>query len=80
MKPRNYTELENYIWKMHNEGNQYEVNWRTLHTTKSSEIPLKLCQLCNFERLEIANTERHKSLNRRNELVTKCPHNLSMFF
>ena len=26
VKPRNCTELANYIWKPHNEGSEYEVN------------------------------------------------------
>ena len=77
---KNCTELANYIWKLHNERKQYDVKWEILHTTTTSKNPLKLCQLCNLERLEIAKAERYKSLNRRNELITKCPHNLSMFF
>ena len=80
IKPRNCTALANYIWNLHKERKQYDVKWEILHTATTSNNPLKLCQLCNLERLEIAKAERIKSLNRRNELVTKCPHNLSMFF
>ena len=80
IKPRNCTELANYIWKLHNERKQYDVKWEILHTTTTSKNSLKLCQLCNLERLEIAKAERYKSINRLNDLVTKCQYNLSMFF
>ena len=33
-----------------------------------------MCSLCNLERLYIANANNRKILNKKNELVTQCPH------
>ena len=33
-----------------------------------------MCQLCNLKRLYKANAKQRKIPNKRNELVTQCPH------
>ena len=58
---------------------QYEVKWEILHIThhKKTLSTKNLEKMFNLKTLEIANTE---SSNWWNELVTKFPYNLSMFF
>ena len=73
-KPTNCTQLANHIWKLYNKGEKYTVEWKILRQTNSRFKPNFLCQLCNLERLYIANANQRKILNKRNELVTQCPH------
>ena len=79
-KPRNCTELANYLWKLRGNNIQYKIKWNILHHTKTSINPLSLCTLCNLERSEIAKADRRRSLNKRNELITQCPHRPTKFF
>ena len=80
VKPKNCTELANHIWKLKDKNIQYHIKWEILHHATISNNPLGLCSLCNLERCEIAKANRRQSLNRRNELVTQCPHKPSKFF
>ena len=73
-KPTNCTQLANHIWKLYNKGEKYTVEWKILRQTNSRFKPNFLCQLCNLERLYIANANQRKILNKRNELVTQGPH------
>ena len=80
VKPKSCTELANYIWKLKDKNTQYNIKWEILHRTTTSNNSLGLCSLCNLERCEIAKADRSRSLYRRNELVTQCPHKPSKFF
>ena len=73
-KPTNCTQLANYIWKLYNKGEKYTIEWKILRQANSKFKPNLMCQLCNLERLCIANANQRKILNKRNELVTQCPH------
>ena len=79
-KPKNCTELANYLWKLKDKNTEFNIKWEILHRATTSNNPLGLCSLCNLERREIAKANRLQSLNRRNELVTQCPHKHSKFF
>ena len=79
-KPRNYTELANYLWKFSDNNTQYEIKWKILHHTKADINPLILCTLCNLGCREIAKADRRRSLSKRNDLVTQCPHRFKKFF
>ena len=80
VKPKSCTELANYIWKLKDKNTQYNIKWEILHRATTSNNPHGLCSLCNFKRCEISKANRRQSLNRRNELVTQCPHKPSNFF
>ena len=79
-KPRNCTELANYLWKLRDNNTRYEIKWKIQHHKKTDTNPLTLCTLCNLERSKIAKADRRRSLNKRNELIIQCPHKLIKFF
>ena len=45
IKPKNCTELANYLQKLNGGNKQYEISWKILHSTKTSGNPLSLCYL-----------------------------------
>lgn len=79
-KPTNCTQLANYMWKLYEKGEKYTVEWKILRQTKSRLKPNFMCSLCNLERLFIVNANQRKILNKRNELVTQCPHYPEEYF
>jgi len=79
-KPPHCTQLANYLWDLRRSNTKYKVNWKILKNTNSKFRPLKMCTLCNLERLHIAAADKRKILNKRNELVTQCPHYPKEFF
>ena len=58
-----------------------EIKWSILHKVKGN-IPERSdkCSICNLERMAIAEMDREKSLNIRNELASVCPHFRSTYF
>ena len=51
-----------------------KIKWKIVRQINSKFKPNFMCSLCNLERLYIANANKRKILNKRNELVTQCPH------
>ena len=68
------------LWDLRRNNTKYKVSWKILKNTNSKFRPLKMCTLCNLERLHIAAADKRKILNKRNELVTQCPHYPKEFF
>ena len=73
-KPTNCTQLANYIWKLNEKDEKYTIEWKTLRQTSNRFKPSFMCSLCDLERPYIASASKRKILNKRNELVTQCPH------
>ena len=80
IKPANCTRLTNYIWKLHEKNINYKISWKIIKQIRCKFKPNYMCTLCNLERLYIANANRRKILNKRNELVTQCPHYPKEYF
>ena len=59
---------------------EYTIKWKIINASKQMTPNIKFCMLCNLERFEIAKAYKRTLLNSRNELVTQCPHNVSLFF
>ena len=57
------------------------IKWSILHEV-NEYIPDRNdnCSICNLERMAIAEMDREKSLNVRNELASVCPHFKSFYF
>ena len=73
---RKSTTLSEYIWRKKDKNINWKINWKVLHEIRSSgHVNMGCCRTCNLERLEIARADKRKTLNKRNELVTCCPHN-----
>ena len=68
-KLTNCTQLANYLWKLFE---KYTIKRKTIRQVNSNFKPNFICSLCNLEGLYIANANKRKILNKRNELVTQC--------
>ena len=78
-KPKNCTQLSNYLWMLKEKKIMYSIEWEIIDFVKSNNTNTNMCKLCNLERFYIAKADKRKILNKRNELVTQCPHYLCNF-
>ena len=77
---QNTTALAKYIWTLKNSNTDYKLTWEILRKTRRKFNIRNGCELCVLEKIEIANAEKVTSLNKRNELQSKCPHYKRLFF
>ena len=77
----NPTALSTYFWnEKKNKGNKPEIKWSVVTEIRGRYSQKNGCPLCNRERLEIAQSDKKKLLNKRNELKSNCPHHRKNFF
>ena len=76
----NGTELSKYIWKLKNNNKEFEINWEILHRIGEVNNIRKICSTCNLEKMEIAIANNKLILNKRNELISSCPHLRNLYF
>ena len=76
-KPKNCTQLANYLWMLKEKNISYTIEWKIIDSIKMNNNHINMCKLCNLERFYIAKADKRKILNKRNELITQCPHYLS---
>ena len=74
------SKLAKYITNLKEKNQKFNIKWKIINQSKQTAPNLKICTLCNLERMEIALAEKRNLLNSRNELVTKCPHSRRLFF
>ena len=70
----NGTELSKYVWKLEHNNTDYNIKWKILHHI-GQESAENL-----HEKLEIANTDRGTSLNKRNILICSSVHFKKLYF
>ena len=78
-KPKNCTQLANHLWNLYNSNVKYTIKWKIIEAIKTNSNHTNMCTLCNLERLHIALSDKRKTLNKRNELITQCPHYLNEY-
>ena len=78
-KKKKSTALSSYIWYLNSRGLQYNISWSTECTPKPYQGGGRTCELCLMEKTLIARSDRMTSLNRRNEVMTKCRHRMPFF-
>ena len=71
---RNATRLSQYVWKLKEEDKQYNIKWEIITKTKCYEPGKKKCDLCLCEKEKILVSDPLKTLNKRNEMSSKCRH------
>ena len=73
---RKDTALTDFIWKLKEEGKEYEVAWEKVHEGDTYRRETKRCQLCEKEKMAILEEMKRNEhcLNRRNELLLPCIH------
>ena len=73
------TELSKFIWELKDKNIEYKILWNIVRRTASIRSAYG-CNLCNLERLEIANAKKERTLNKRTELQARCPHERAKYF
>ena len=64
-----------YIWSLKDSNTSYNIAWSIHKRTKGYNNTSKQCSLCIAEKIAIiTHTEKHKLLNKRTELISKCRH------
>ena len=71
------TELSNEIWQIKDSGHHPKVKLEIVKKCISYNPQTKHCLLCLNEKSEIDPYEEHNLLNKRNEIVSKCWHQLN---
>ena len=70
------TTLSQYVWDLKDRGVNAEIEWKIVKKCKKYESGDKKCDVCLSEKLETLKGRKkgEKMLNKRNELMYKCPH------
>ena len=73
--------LATYFWKIKDaQKTEPKITWKILHKLKYSINGKNGCKICNLERYEIAKSDKRKTLNKRSELKSSCPHFRCLYF
>ena len=68
------TELGKYVWKMKDYQRRYKIEWMILAKAAEYNTDTKICNLCNKEKFFILFRPEKSTLNKRDEILSKCPH------
>ena len=68
------TTLSAYIWKVRSEGATPSLSWSIVKRAPAYSKETGTCQLCLHEKTTILLAEQQNSLNKRNEIISKCRH------
>ena len=68
------TELSKYIWKLKDNNKLFQIKWSILCKSKPYSNVTKRCDLCISEKYYIICEPSLATLNKRNELLSKCRH------
>ena len=71
---RNSTTLSHYIWDCKDNGIKPNITWEILRTCSKYKCGTRRCDLCLTEKLLILRENGPDSLNKRTELMSRCPH------
>ena len=77
--PHNTT-LSEYVWSERSRNEDPRISWTILHNMRVPNAPQRICTTCNLEKMEIAATNRRRSLNKRSEMTGKCRHFAKFYF
>ena len=68
------TSLSTHIWKLKDDQAPFSTSWSILGMAPSYSRKVRNCQLCLKEKAYISLADPSKTLNRRNEIISKCRH------
>ena len=71
---KNSTELSKHVWKLKEANIDYNIKWSILKQASSYNTRTKKCNLCLWEKFFIIRMPHISTLNKRNELLSKCRH------
>ena len=68
------TSLSSYIWELKNNNTPYTTDWSIMGRAQAYNRKVRNCQLCLMEKTYIMMSDPKKTLNKRNEIASKCRH------
>ena len=68
------TERIKHIWKLKDKNIKYDIKWKILGKANPYSNVTKRCNLCLLEKWFIICKREMATLNKKNELVSCCPH------
>ena len=71
---RSKTTLSQYVWRMKEEGEPYQIKWNLLSKARPYICGTRKCDLCISEKFEIIKSSTNRTLNKRTEIANKCKH------
>ena len=71
---RHNTTLSQYIWDCKDKGVEPIVKWEVARKCRKYRCGTRKCDVCLTEKLLILKDKGMSSLNKRSELMRKCPH------
>ena len=71
---QNSTELSKHIWNLKERNLNYTIKWKILSHATHYSNRTKRCNLCITEKYFIICKPKAATLNKRNELISKCRH------
>ena len=66
--------MSEFIWSPKEENKDYSIEWSILEKVPKFRPGNKFCNLCVSEKRHILLADTEKTLNKRDEFVTKCRH------
>ena len=72
--PKNATALSKHIWKLEDQGTNFELSWKIVSRAKPFNHVTNRCQLCIREKYFIIYKPEMASINSRNEIAGPCLH------
>ena len=73
-KYEHHTGLSRHIWGLKKENKKFEISWSKVSKAPTYTPINKKCNLCLLEKIMILNADEKTSLNKKTELMNKCPH------
>ena len=73
---RTATTLSVYIWKLKDEGKNFQVSWRILDRAPLYDYSSKLCGLCRMESYFVLFRPNLATLNKNHKIFRPCPQRL----
>ena len=70
----NQTTLSRHIWKLKDSNTEYKVSYKIVERGNPYSPKTGGCGLCLKEKTFIITRPEECTLNKRNELIAKCPH------
>ena len=68
------TSLSKHIWKLKKTDTKFNVSWCIMKQATPYKKETQMCQLCLTEKTLISLADPKKTLNQRNEIISKCRH------
>ena len=78
-KKKKSTALSSYVWYLNRREVDHNIRWAIECTPCPYQGGGRPCELCLMEKTLIARSDQAVSLNRRNEIMTKCRHKMPFF-